>query len=437
MPERCNGADDDCDGEVDETFALGVACGAGEGVCAVSGRTVCRGDGTAGCDVSPRDELSEPERCDGLDNDCDGSTDEAEDVAGPLTEACQDLEQQGECRRGERTCRAEPASGMESWSACESVVMPAASDQCDGLDNDCDGTTDDGFDIGQPCTFLFGGVICPRQGVFRCSADGLSRECHPRPETECNGLDDNCDGVIDDGPACAGLITRECRAWLGWTTRELDNPGDTWGTCPAAPELAADLSCNGSGPADAFGQLDLFGDLDAADDRLGVRFGCRANAGLIVDYIATHCALYLGVAAAASAPPDGAETWSSCPDEPVGGDADAACTSGDARFRPMPLPIDLDEGAVLGAAFRCTDGLQPRRAEAMAGAVEVLIAWADGTLGEPAPDWEAICAPGGDGDARTGCVATGGDGRFHAMPFTADVDAGDKLAIGIRPRPAP
>ncbi|MCB9529120.1 MAG: hypothetical protein H6701_12200 [Myxococcales bacterium] len=103
----------------------------------------------------------------------------------------------------------------------------------------------------------------------------------------------------------------------------------------------------------------------------------------------------------------------------------------------MPIPFDLDEAPCSAPRLRCDDLTIPIAPPPWPAAVEVFIAWADSTVDDPAIDWEAVCAPGGDGDARTACVSTGGDGRFHAMPFTADVDAGDRLAIGLRPRTAP
>ena len=78
-PERCNGIDDDCDDAVDEILkvsALGsVAPQTRENGCRANGINACSesGDGVV-CDADYVEPMTEV--CDAVDNDCDGSTDE-------------------------------------------------------------------------------------------------------------------------------------------------------------------------------------------------------------------------------------------------------------------------------------------------------------------------------------------------------------------------
>ena len=94
--ERCNFADDDCDGEIDENQ-----------------RNICDSCGPIPSDV-----------CDSLDNDCDGEVDEN------LARECQTA-----CGLGVEVC-----SGG-NWISC--TATQPTDEECDGEDNDCDGQVDE------------------------------------------------------------------------------------------------------------------------------------------------------------------------------------------------------------------------------------------------------------------------------------------------------
>ncbi|MCB9642477.1 MAG: VWA domain-containing protein [Myxococcales bacterium] len=82
--EKCNGQDDDCDGKIDETWsALGQACQDGLGVCQKPGKMECSPDQTKAICVVKDPIQPQTERCNGQDDDCDGQTDEQ------LTRVCQ------------------------------------------------------------------------------------------------------------------------------------------------------------------------------------------------------------------------------------------------------------------------------------------------------------------------------------------------------------
>ncbi|MCX5748081.1 MAG: VWA domain-containing protein, partial [Proteobacteria bacterium] len=75
---------------------------------------------------------------------------------------------------------------------------------CNNLDDDCDTRIDEGFTKGGTCDNGQQGV-CRRTGTNVCRADGQGTQCDavavtPGSEgTICNGLDDDCDGKIDEG----------------------------------------------------------------------------------------------------------------------------------------------------------------------------------------------------------------------------------------------
>ena len=210
--ELCDFVDNDCDGDVDEECpciegtispcytgpigTLGVGrCSAGWQMCEGGDWTDCRSE------LVPRDE-----DCDSLDNDCNGLVDEGltnacgqcggtpEEVCGDgLDNDCNgvidDVEAGCDCDgRENQVCYSGPPNTLgvgscrggtfdcvdDAWGPCRGEVIPSA-EACDGIDNDCDGLIDEGLTN-----------ACGECGVV------TARET-------CDGVDNDCDGLIDEG----------------------------------------------------------------------------------------------------------------------------------------------------------------------------------------------------------------------------------------------
>ncbi|MFO0747363.1 MAG: OmpA family protein [Myxococcota bacterium] len=100
------------------------------------------------------------------------------------------------CPTGKLACQGATLTCAESG--------PATVERCNGADDDCDGVIDDGFDVGAACDGPDADLCAT--GVWSCEAgDRVCHETDPdRVETQ-NGKDDDCDGVTDEGfapPVC-------------------------------------------------------------------------------------------------------------------------------------------------------------------------------------------------------------------------------------------
>jgi hypothetical protein len=271
--ERCDGRDNDCDGLTDEDFDLDFdsancgACGAvcadasrGAGVCVlgdcamicVPGWADVDGDPANGCEAACVPDPAQPENeCNGRDDDCDGSTDED----WTTVDSCGE----GLCRRSS-ICH-------DGSIACRPRTPPAAADgTCDGIDDDCDGLTDedcggadadadadidggadadadaedgagDGVeadDGGAEVSLCGNGTVDPGED---CDTDSVP--CGP-----CGSGSQSCLGDCTLDPACVGSSgcwpdnTRDC-GFCGLGTQTCDSDC-SWGSCSGGGSCSPD-----------------------------------------------------------------------------------------------------------------------------------------------------------------------------------------------------
>jgi len=155
---------------------------------------------------------------DGLDSDCDGSNDRCEDCTNGFDDNddglvdcadpdCEDHPACDECHDCDHDGHNAVAHGGGDCNDSNSDVYPGAAEICDGLDNDCDGLVDEG-DV-CACTDCDGdGHNSVAHGGGDCNDANAS--IFPGAAEICDGLDNDCDGLVDEGDVCGPLTETNC-----------------------------------------------------------------------------------------------------------------------------------------------------------------------------------------------------------------------------------
>lgn len=175
--------------------------------------------GTDCDDVDPAINSTAHELCNGKDDNCNGVIDDglAQQQDFYLDE---DGDEYGNDAEYVSACVAPPGYVTQGRDCqpFDPSKHPDAPELCNNLDDNCDGVSDTaatGFvDTDGPGESAFPCVANPNagrceQGVFRCAVvdAGVVRSCTalntPLPEV-CDGVDNDCDGTIDERPSCGG-----------------------------------------------------------------------------------------------------------------------------------------------------------------------------------------------------------------------------------------
>ena len=239
--EICDAVDQDCDGQTDEGLARqdyyadvdGDGFGDAGDVVAdcrrPEGRATLAGDcDDAAANVNPgADEVCNA----GVDDNCDGRSDDATAVDAVTWYRDLDGDRRG-VQAGSRVQCEAPNGFVSQGDDCDdtnNTVYPTAPELCDEVDNNCNGSVDEGV-VDQTWYYDYDGdgygdtsdsvVDCNRpDGRVLDDGDCDDSDAARSPGTpeRCNNIDDDCDGQFDEGDA------------VGSTTWYRDADGDSYG----------------------------------------------------------------------------------------------------------------------------------------------------------------------------------------------------------------
>ncbi|MFH1464574.1 MAG: MopE-related protein [Pseudomonadota bacterium] len=281
--EWCDGIDHDCDGLVNEDDAGDAITywddtdgdGCGDPATAATACTPPAGSSLDATDCDDADASIHPgaeEWCDGLDHDCDGLVNEDDSADAPTWYADADGDGYGDAAVPRQACSL-PSGHSADDTDCDdarALSHPGATEYCNGVDDDCDGTTDepdavdaltwylddDGEGYGIATATTAACSLPSGYSALATDCDDAHADAHPGATEHCDGYDDDCDGLVDeadaadaptwyidydrDGYGSPSYTARACSAPSGYVEPDTDCDDTDASVYPGAPEICGD-----------------------------------------------------------------------------------------------------------------------------------------------------------------------------------------------------
>ena len=350
--ELCDGVDNDCNGAVDEDTAIDATTwyidndgdGYGDGAVTTVSCTGPSGYVANATDCDDGDaavNAGAAELCDGVDNDCDGTVDEASAADAATWYADNDGDGYGDASVASSAC-SQPSGTVADSADCDDdavAVNPLATELCDGVDNDCDGSMDedaavdastwyadaDGDGYGDAALSSISCAAPSGYGADDTDCDDTDASIHRAASELCDGVDNDCDGTVDEASAV------DAGTWYA------DGDGDGYGD----PSVSSSACTAPSGTTADGSDCD---DGDAA---------VNPAASESCDGVDNDCDGTVDEDSAVDA-----ATWYADTDGDGYGDAGATTTACDepSIYLPSASPADCDDGDAAvypGASERC------------------------------------------------------------------------------------
>ena len=230
--EICDGIDNDCNGETDEAnssdtktwFKDGDEDGYGDPTDTIDACEAPEGYVENALDCDDNNNSINPdavEVCDDADNNCNEQTDEDGAEGATAWYHDKDGDGHGNLNLMVTSCNA-PDGHVALSNDCndtDASAYPDAPEYCDGIDNNCDGETDEGeaapqtyyadFDADGYGTEEITSTGCgspPNYVLVKGDCNDFNGAIHPEALEVCDEVDNNCDGAIDEGDAAPSIF---------------------------------------------------------------------------------------------------------------------------------------------------------------------------------------------------------------------------------------